>query len=55
MKSRRIQGWVFGMYGENRNMYKVWWGKLKERSTRKTRRRWKGNIENVGHGLDSSG
>jgi hypothetical protein len=24
-------GWACGMYGENRNIYRVWWVSLKER------------------------
>jgi len=51
MKSGRVQGWAFGMYGENRNTYRVWWGNLRKEPLGRPRHRWKDNFENVRHGL----
>ena len=33
-------GGLFGMYDEERNVYGVWWGNVKERTTLKTWARW---------------
>jgi hypothetical protein len=51
MKSGRMQGWVFGMYGENRNTYRVWGGDLRKEPLGRPRQKWKDNVENVLHGL----
>jgi len=56
MKSKRMQGWVFGVYGgEQKYIQGLVGGNLRKEPLGRPRHRWKDNIENVWHGLDSSG